>query len=220
MARILSARQIKKLDEIAMEKCSIPSIVLMENAGRKVAEEMFNLAKKVKNVCVFCGVGNNGGDGFVAARYLGEKDIKADCFVIGKVKDLKSDAATNYRILKKLGYKTFAIDSAARFVLEKLKKADVIVDAIFGVGLNREVGEPFKSIINLINKSKKKVISIDVPSGLDATTGKLWGACVKADRTITFSCAKKGFYINSGRQYTGKVIIADIGIPKKLYFKV
>ena len=100
--------------------------------------------------------------------------------------------------------------------LQDIRKADVIVDAIFGVGLNREVLNPFRNVIAIINKEGKKVISVDTPSGLDGTSGKIYGVCVKADVTITFTFFKKGFFKGQGPKHTGQVIVVDIGIPRKL----
>ena len=93
-------------------------------------------------------------------------------------------------------------------------KSGIIIDAIFGIGLNRNVGEPFRSIIEGLNAHSDKIISVDIPSGLDATTGKVHGFCVRACVTVTFSFAKKGLYLNEGPKYSGKIIVADIGIPR------
>lgn len=208
--KTVTVKQIQALDRMAMEKYGIPSLILMENAGRAVAEEVLKSLRNKKNpfVCVICGQGNNAGDGFVAARHLLNAGIKTKTFLIGKVNDLKHDAAVNYQILKKAGY---AIVSP-----QKLSRADVVVDAIFGVGLNRAVGEPFKTVIETINKEAKCVVSIDIPSGLDGTTGKIYGVCVRADLTVTFSFAKEGFFKNEGPQRTGEIIVADIGIPERV----
>ena len=100
--------------------------------------------------------------------------------------------------------------------MQEIKKADVVVDAIFGVGLNRKIDEPIRSLIEAVNTHAKRIVAVDIPSGLDGTTGKIYGVCVKADTTVTFSFPKKGLGINEGPRNTGKVVVVDIGIPKKL----
>ena len=152
----------------------------------------------------------------MAARHLLEAGVETAVYLIGKGRHLKQDAAANYQILKKLKYPVKEIGMARGLFLRDVAGADVVVDAIFGVGLNRQVRDPFRGVIELINNHAKKVIAVDIPSGLDGTTGKVYGICVKADWTVTFSCMKKGFLQNQGPRHVGKVIVADIGIPKKL----
>ena len=215
----VSAREIQRLDKIAIENFGIPSLALMENAGRSVSVEVIHWLKKYKNplVCIFCGRGNNAGDGFVAARYLDNVGIRTKVFFIGKEADLKSDAALHYRVLKKLKFPLRKINGVDKALLNDMAHARLFVDAIFGVGLNRKIADPFKSIIEALNAQRKQIISIDVPSGLDATTGKIYGVCVKASATVTFSLLKKGLLKNDGPRYAGRIIVADIGIPQKLF---
>lgn len=223
MFKAVTVSQIQKLDKTAIEKVGIPSIVLMENAGRAVAEEVEKSLRGKRNgvVCIVCGLGNNAGDGFVAARYLIDAGINVKIFLIGEGRQLKHDAAVNYQILKKLRYpisecgggkSCVFLDSLSQYIA----RADVVVDAIFGVGLNREIGQPFRGVIETINRKAKYVVAVDIPSGLDGTTGAMYGACVRADKTVAFSFAKKGFSKNYGPQHVGKVVIADIGIPARL----
>lgn len=217
--RTLTTHQIKKLDQIAIEKIGIPSIALMENAGRSVAMEVLHRAKRFpkKSVLIFCGLGNNGGDGFVCARHLINHNVPPKIFLIGNLDHLKDDAALNYRILRNLKVPIHSVKSVASFEMldDDFKRYKIIVDAIFGVGLNRAILDPFKSVIEKINSAKAHVISVDVPSGLDATTGKIYGVCVQAKTTVTFSFAKKGFYLREGPMYVGKIVVADIGIPTR-----
>jgi len=213
--KTVTVKQIQDLDKIAIEKYGVPSLALMENAGRSVAQEVIKRIKRIKNplVCIVCGLGNNAGDGFVAARHLINAGIKTKIVLIGKGSQLKHDAAVNYKILKKLKY---PIKEAVAVPLQDIVRADAIVDAIFGVGLSREILDPFRGVIEAINARSKKVIAVDIPSGLDGTTGKIYGACVRADVTVTFSFIKKGFLKGSGPKHTGKVVVVDIGIPKKV----
>jgi hydroxyethylthiazole kinase-like uncharacterized protein yjeF len=215
-----TVKQIQKLDRVAIDEYGMPSIILMENAGRLVAAEVLRQLKRKKNpkVSVICGLGNNAGDGFVVARHLINAGIKAKVYHFGKEKQLKVDALINYRFFKKLRFPIAPIKLSNQGLLPaEISKVDIVVDAIFGAGLNRDIQNPFKSIIEGINSSSAKIISVDIPSGLNGTTGKIYGVCIKANTTVTFSLAKKGFYKNYGPALTGKVIVVDIGIPYACY---
>lgn len=213
--KAVTVRQIQNLDKMVIEEYGIPSVVLMENAGRCVALEIIALLKKKKSpfVSVFCGLGNNAGDGFVVARHLMGAGIKIKVFIVGKAEQLKADAALNCRILKKLRCPVKEINTVKEKAVRDAFKADIIVDAIFGVGLNREIFEPFSGVINELNKKAKYIVAVDIPSGLNGTTGKIHGICVKAGTTVTFSFVKKGFLKADGPGHTGKVVVADIGMP-------
>ncbi|MDD3374263.1 MAG: NAD(P)H-hydrate epimerase [Candidatus Omnitrophica bacterium] len=216
--KAFATKQVQRLDRIAIEKFGIPSIVLMENAGRLTASEIMQMLKNPKDhfVCVVCGAGNNGGDGFVVARHLISCGYRVKVFLIGSAYKLKNDAAVNYKILKKLKCSIQSVRGLNRDMLKDFKKTTLIVDAIFGVGLSRAISNPFKDIIEAINISKKRVIAVDVPSGLDATTGRTCGACIKAYRTITFAVLKKGLLGFDGLTHAGKIKVVDIGIPKQI----
>jgi NAD(P)H-hydrate epimerase len=207
--KILSVAEMQKLDQRAIQEIGIPSLILMENAGRGVAEivmeKLGDLASK-KKVAIFCGAGNNGGDGFVAARHIFNKGIKVGVYLIGKKSALKGEPKINASILENIGVKIKEISGPLDI------DADLIIDAIFGIGLKGEIREPARSIITSINKKAVPVISVDVPSGLDADTGKVLGVAIKADITVTMQFPKKGFYLNSGPEYTGRVVVADIGV--------
>lgn len=211
----VTIKEIQTLEKMAIGKIGIPSLVLMENAGRAVAQETKRSLRGKRNVAVVCGTGNNAGDGFVAARHLMNAGIKVKIFLAGPAAQLKKDAAVNYQVLRKIKYpingckgKKFSADIA---------RADCVIDAIFGVGLNRTIEEPFHSVIEVINKNAKYIIAVDTPSGLDGTTGGIYGACIKADKTVTFTFSKTGFLKNNGPEQTGKIVIADIGIPHGCY---
>ena len=223
MRSSVTVQQIQNLDRIAIERYGIPPIVLMENAGRAVAEEVKKSlrGKKKPRVCVVCGLGNNAGDGFVVARHLINAGILTKIFLIGKARQLKYDAAVNCQILKKM--KCPIIECrGTKFCAPTgfVARADIVVDAIFGVGLNREITGPFRSVIETINREAKYVVAVDIPSGLDGTAGAIYGACVKANKTVTFSFPKKGFLKNHGPRQTGKVVVVDIGIPVQVIKKV
>lgn len=214
----MTVKQIQDLDKAAIDGLGVPSLALMENAGRSVAGELVRVlkGKRRPKVCIVCGRGNNAGDGFVAGRHLLNAGIEVSVFLIGHGKDLKEDAALNYRILKKIKYPIKEINSVDGPLRRALATADVVVDAVFGVGLSREIEEPFKSVLEAINTYARKVIAVDIPSGLNGTTGEIYGVCVRADATVTFSFAKKGFFKDEGPRHVGKVTVADIGIPSWL----
>jgi len=213
--KIVTVNQMQALDKRAIEKLGIPSIALMENAGCAVAQEIKRKLKKITKprVAIVCGMGNNAGDGFVVTRHLENAGIKTATFIVGKPSQLKNDAAINYKIIKRCKYPLFVIAKADAAFVREVKKADIVVDAFFGTGLCREIKEPFKEIIEAINQHSKHTIAVDIPSGLDGTTGNIWGVAIKAKTTVTFMCAKKGFYCNQGFRLTGKIKVVDIGIP-------
>ncbi len=227
LEKTVTVKQIQKLDRVAIDQWHVPSLFLMENAGRSVANEVLRRLKKKEDpsVCVICGLGNNAGDGFVISRYLINAGIYTTIFLIGEGKKLKTDAFLNYQILKNHNYPIVEIKKLSQTMIEKLMRniarAHIVIDAIFGVGLNREVLDPFKTIISLINHVAKKrnILSVDIPSGLNGTTGKVHGICVKAWTTVTFTFAKKGFLKAQGPDHTGRVIVADKGITKELIAK-
>ncbi len=220
--RAVTVNETQALDKYAIEVMGIPSLVLMENAGRQVAQEVLNYLKGKKNavVHVFCGLGNNAGDGLVVARHLMNHAVKLKVFLIGHESQLKHDAAVNFRILRNIRCPLKEISRLDESIRRETSSACVIVDAIFGVGLNREIAEPYRSIITFLNSLDKFIISVDVPSGLDATKGKIYGVCVKASKTVTFSFSKTGFLKNAGPRCAGQVLVVDVGIPRRLIHKI
>jgi hydroxyethylthiazole kinase-like uncharacterized protein yjeF len=202
----LTARQVRRIDNVTINKYGIPSIILMERAGRAVAEEALLVIKELKKnkaelkVAVFCGKGNNGGDGMVCARYLSSAGLDVQVYLLCKKSKLKGDAYYNMLAIKKFNR------------LKKFIKADIIIDAIFGTGLYTRPHVYFENIIKAINLHPAYKIAVDVPSGLDATTGKVEGVAVVADKTVTMGFSKTGFYKNDGPFHCGKISVADIGL--------
>jgi NAD(P)H-hydrate epimerase len=184
----------------------------MENAGRQVCQEAIASYIRGKKIAVFCGKGNNGGDGFVAARHMIAQGIKPDIYLACRIRDVSGEARLNLNILLKLKQKiTQVSDRTASRV--KMRPYGLIVDALLGVGLSGEVLGIYKTLIGVINSSDARILSVDIPSGLDATTGKVLGCCVKADRTITFVAKKRGMVIADGPRYCGRIVIAGLGLP-------
>ena len=222
MEKVLTREEMRELDRKAIEEYKIPGIILMENAGRNVADEVLNMLDDPQQtkVAILCGKGNNGGDGFVVTRHLHNHSIHVDVFLVAKISDIlkDGDAGTNLQILlnMKIPVKEILDIPSINSILKELNGYNILVDALFGTGLSGDVREPFKTLIGGVNSLNKPIISVDIPSGLDCNTGKILGAAIKATKTVTFAVAKKGFYLNDGPSYTGKVIVSDIGIPKEL----
>ena len=222
MEKALTREEMRELDRKAIEEYKIPGIVLMENAGRNVAEEIFKMLDDPQQakVAILCGKGNNGGDGFVVARHLHNHSISVYVFLIAKISDIlkDGDAGTNLQILlnMKIPVKEILDIPGINSILKELNGYNILVDALFGTGLSGDVREPFKTLISGVNNLNKPMVSVDMPSGLDCNTGKILGAAIKATKTVTFAAAKKGFYLGEGPSYTGNVTVTDIGIPKEL----
>ena len=213
--------KMREIDKRTQEEFDIPVTILMENAGRAVFQSAMEMlyGTQEKKVTVVCGRGNNGGDAFVAARHLMNNEIDVSIFLVGAVKELRGEAEANYhradKVARTLGKVVGVLNEENLSSFEdQLKGTSLIVDGIFGTGLVRDVGEPEKSIIQLINASGKSVLAVDVPSGLDAANGNVHGICIKATKTVTFARPKTGFLGNE--KYTGEIITADISIPRIL----
>lgn len=222
MEKTLTREEMRELDRKAIEEYKIPGIILMENAGRNVAEEVLKMigSHRQANVAVLCGKGNNGGDGFVIARHLHNHCIPAPVFLVAKIPDTVSDgdAGTNLRILlrMKIPVREVLHTSEVNEILKALHGYDIIVDALFGTGLSGEVREPFRTLIDGVNTLNKPRVSVDIPSGLDCNTGRVLGSAIRAHKTVTFAASKRGFYLESGPAHTGEIIVTGISIPREI----
>ncbi len=203
MLELLTAEEMGRADRLAIEG-GVPGLTLMENAGRAVADEVVRRFPDRETVVVLCGPGNNGGDGFVAARHLKEQGYKVRLGFDGDEARLPEDAAAMA--------KRFA---GAREPLRPdiLTGADVVVDALFGAGLARPIEGKLAHLIDSLNASGLPVVAVDVPSGVDGTTGEVRGVAVRAIATVTFFRLKPGHLLLPGRSHCGEVRLADIGIP-------
>ncbi len=211
----LTREQVREVDRIAIEELGIPGIVLMENAGRNAAHEILDAFSPIARAVLFCGTGNNGGDGFVIARHLANAGVPVHIALAGKVEKLSPDAAVNYRICANMGWPIAAAESV------ELLPNDVVVDALLGTGFTSQVRAPLAKIIGRINAaSKRAVVAIDVPSGLDCDTGQPSNATIQADMTVTFVAAKVGFSKPPAAEYTGQIVTADIGAPPSINSRV
>ncbi|MHC1719978.1 MAG: NAD(P)H-hydrate dehydratase [Clostridiaceae bacterium] len=212
--KIGSADVMRKIDSYTINELGIPGIVLMENASLKVLD--FIEMHKQGKVCIICSKGNNGGDGFAIARHLFVKGRKVCVFLVGSDEGMTNDCRINYDAAGKIGIDIVNIrsESEIRHLKEALNQCVVAVDAIFGTGLNRKAEGIYGMAIEAVNCSQIPVISVDVPSGMNSDTGETYGCCITADLTVTFQLYKKGFFNYRARKFTGRVEVADIGIPE------
>lgn len=213
MTATISREQSRRLDRRAVEEFGIPSAVLMENAGRGVADALCDLGI-AGPVVICCGRGNNGGDGFVVARHLDLRGHDVRVLVFDDPAELKDDAALNYNVLAKsdIPLRRIAADQLAG----ELAGSGWIVDALLGTGATGEPRPPLDVIIDAINTQNSPVMAVDVPSGLDCDTGVAADHVVRADHTCTFVACKPGFLLSGAAVYTGQVRVLDIGTPRKL----
>jgi hydroxyethylthiazole kinase-like uncharacterized protein yjeF len=215
--KVASVSEMRELDRTAVEKFGIVEELLMENAGEAV---YFVLLKKFgirdKIFLVFCGGGNNGGDGFVIARKIHSNGGVVKVFILGDQSKYKGAAKVNFDIVSRLPIEVRQVDS-----IDSIKKdvshCDAIVDAIFGTGLMREVGGLYHDVIEVINRSGKTVFSVDIPSGVHGDTGKTMGIAVKADYTVAFGLPKIGNMLYPGYDLCGKLYVTHISFPPSMY---
>ncbi|MBN2186577.1 MAG: NAD(P)H-hydrate dehydratase [Dehalococcoidia bacterium] len=215
--KVSTVTQMRNMDRGAMEKFGISQDLLMENAGQAV---YFVILKEfgVKNrkFAVFCGAGNNGGDGLVVARKIHSNGGEAKVFLLDDETKFKGAAKTNFDIVSRMPVEVSKVSS-----IESIKSAvfssDAIVDAMFGTGLAREVSGIYRDMIQLINESNKTVFSVDIPSGVNGDTGEVMGTAVKADYTVTFGLPKIGNILYPGYDYCGKLYVSHISFPPALY---
>ncbi len=205
------------MDRVAIEELGVPSIALMENAGRAVAEEAAAMLPPAGGpVAIVAGKGQNAGDGFVAARHLRSRGVPVEVWLAAG--EPTGDAAVNLAVLRRLDVR---VAPAGTDLAERLATAAVVVDALLGTGATGEVRGGIRAAIEAANRAGSPVLAVDIPSGLDATTGEVLGACaVRATRTVTLALAKRGFTRGAGPAHAGTVVVADIGIPPEAIERV
>ena len=210
--------EVRAFDAWAINTLDIPGVVLMENAGRSCAELLVDKLKDVAEprVCIFCGTGNNGGDGYVIARHLINSGIKVTVVVCGDRNKIKGDAKTNLDILERMGESIELLNPSDQDIAGQIKHivagASIIVDGLFGTGLRGQLSDEYKLLIESINSCNCPVLAVDIPSGLDCDSGESLGAVIRAAWTVTFVAVKKGFVAAKATQYTGEIFVASIGI--------
>lgn len=216
---MLTRAQVRRFDLLAIQRLEIPSIVLMENAGRNTADCIHHDAGSPGSAAVVCGTGNNGGDGLVIARHLVNRGWHVRVGVVGDRDCFTPDAGANHRILCNMGVAIELLSSPGQMhaFMAGVHRDVVLVDALLGTGSSGEVREPMATQIRLINDSRcETVVAVDVPSGLDCDTGEVANVAVRANLTVTFVARKPGFDTATGREYAGRVVVVDIGAPMTL----
>lgn len=204
---IFTREAIRRLDRLAVERFHMPSIVLMENAGASIAAAAMGLLGRSRKVAIYCGPGNNGGDGLVAARHLHNAGVEVQ--VIPAPGDCSGDAAINLAIVRAMRVP----------VVEHPTAPGLVIDALLGTGLDRPVQGKMAEQIAAINRwgvRGVQILSVDLPSGLDADTGRPLGTAVRADLTVTLCGWKAGFVRRESRKFTGRIAVGDIGVPREL----
>lgn len=221
MIPVLSRAQMRAFDAHAIDLCKVPSLVLMENAGRGAADvierEMFAGRAEGKRVALVCGTGNNGGDGFVVGRHLLARGARVEAWLVGDAKKMTGDCRANHDAFAGLGGRVDVVAPAALDPLRvALAGADIVVDALFGTGLDRAIGDLFAGVVTFVNDARARKVALDVPSGMNADTGVAMGSAVRADLTITFAHLKLGHVTGQGAHLSGVVRVVDIGVPSTL----
>ena len=214
---LLTAAEMRRMDEMTIENFGLPGRVLMENAGRGATRVILEKFPDIyaEDVTVVAGRGNNGGDGFVIARYLAQAGVNVQVYLLAERRKVRGDALANLEMLSALDIEVVEVPDETAFarIKAEMGRNSLWVDAILGTGLSDEVKGLFKAVINYINNHPAPVFAVDIPSGLSSETGNPMGAGIKADVTATFAFAKIGHLLMPGATLTGRLHIIDIGIP-------
>lgn len=222
MLKVVTAEEMRRIDRLTIQRYGLAGIVLMERAGiaavNRINEIFFHepvsgyRKPDTKKIVILCGGGNNGGDGFVIARLLCGQGRDVKVFMSSAPRKLSNDAKANYDAAKKFGVRIYPAD---RFLRARFTNA-IIVDALLGTGLNKEVKEPVSKIIRKVDRMNAPVVSVDIPSGISSDTGEVMGCAVKARYTVTFGLPKRGHLLYPGAGHTGRLFIEEIGFPDEL----
>jgi len=215
--KIVTSHTMQGLDKQAIEECGISGLELMENAGQQCVDAIVSAFGSQGRAVIIAGKGNNGGDGYVIARLLSQTGWDVTVYILAERSQITGDAAVN---LDRLPEDTVVhCPNPGQLSSQypgKIAQADVIVDAILGTGLRSDVADVYREAIEIINAANRPVLAVDIPSGIHGTTGRVLGDAVRASLTVTFAFAKLGHILYPGAEYTGKLIVADIGIPPRI----
>lgn len=214
---ILTRGQVRQVDQLAVTKYRQVSITLMENAGRNAAEAIDRHYGPAGKALIFCGPGNNGGDGFVIARHLHNRNWEVAVVLAGDPQRLTPDAGANYAVVEAMGLPlTLAHEAEAQLAaVQQIQPEHVVIDALLGTGFVGAVRSPTAELIAALNaRPHRALVAVDVPSGLNCDTGEPSNATVRADLTVTFAAQKAGFVLPAAAPYVGIVEVADIGVPR------
>ena len=218
--KIALAKQMREIDKKSIEEFGISELVLMENAGRKTAEAVCHVIEAIskKSICILAGSGNNGGDALVAARYLSNLGARIKIFLIGNKAHRTESLIVQMKTLRGMGIELQSLetDRAWERLQVTLRFSDVIVDGILGTGFSGQLRPSVLRLVRLVNSTNKPVISIDLPSGVEADSGQVGETAINATCTVALGLPKFGHYICPGASYVGELLIDDIGIPSQL----
>ncbi len=221
---LVTADEMREMDNRTIDELGIPGLLLMENAGRGATDFFLEIFGKMHpmRVAVIAGRGNNGGDGFVMARYLSEKAIPITVFLLARKRDVKGDAATNLAFLDRLSIPVVEMPDAAAFTTQqsRLRHHNVYIDAILGTGLRSDVKGFFRDVISFMNETGTPIFCVDMPSGLNSDTGQPCGICIQGQASATFGYPKIAHVTHPGVNLTGTLKVVDIGIPSMIAKKV
>lgn len=212
--KVVTAAQMRQIDQDTIEDIGIPGIVLMETAGSEIVHVIEQHYPTVQRIGIFVGKGNNGGDGLVIARQLAHTGREVQIFLVSPAESFTGEARTNLDIAKNIGLQIEEILTDIVFI--DTLRCDLLIDAILGTGLRGPVRESIANVINAINGLPIPILAVDLPSGLDADTGNPLGTCVQADRTVTIGLPKRGLLVHPGAELTGKLEVVDIGFPQQV----
>jgi len=211
---VLTAAEMAELDRKTIEEIGLPVSALMENAGRKIVESVWRkwggLANR--NIAIFCGKGNNGGDGFVVARWLANSDARVTVILLAEPAELHGAARTNYNVMLKYGVRAVTLSQWQH--QEEPERVDLAFDAILGTGVKGSLRTKALRGVEALAKIQGPIVAVDLPTGMNADTGQVSDPCVHADMTVTLGELKRGLLFSPGREYAGHVVVADIGFPR------
>ncbi len=218
--KIVEPQVMKDMDRKAVEEYGVPGLILMENAGRNVAEFVVKRypSRIKRGVAVFCGKGNNGGDGFVAARHLKNMGCDVNLYILSNKEDISGDSLINLNIWQAMGEDVHVVLKESDIEKHRFSMihSGLVIDAVLGTGLKNGPAGVYAAVIEHINEISLPVVSVDIPSGLDGATGRPLGSTVRADMTVTMALPKTGLVTYPGIKYTGELKIADIGMPARI----
>ena len=215
---MITRDEVRAFDAWAINTLGIPGVVLMENAGRSCAELVKDKLKDVADpkVCIFCGTGNNGGDGYVIARHLINSGFEVTVVICGDREKIKGDAKINLDVMERMGRPVENLNPADANLAVRVRNlaagAQLLVDSLFGTGLRGELSDEYCRLIENINACHRPILAVDIPSGLDCDSGQPLGAAIQAAWTVTFVAVKKGFTSADAARYTGEIFVASIGV--------
>lgn len=210
-----------EIDRYTIEEVGIDGLVLMEQAGRQVVEEIWATYPDLERAVILAGKGNNGGDGFVIARLLAEQGVEVETYLVGAKEEITGDAEVNLKVLERLDQRVEELHNLQELknIKKLLSQTDLIVDALLGTGIKGELRGLFPNLIDLINEVQTEVIAVDIPSGVEADTGMVKEMAVKARKTVTFGLPKLGLLLYPGAEFGGQIEVVEIGIPAQAIAK-